>query len=356
MVEATRSPVVVAGRPLVVRGSLGIAANGREPAGDGPRADAAARAEDLLVRATTAMQMAKADGGRQIRVYDGQVAELLAEQSLRLEELRVLLGSPDAVRDVPPGELVTHYQPQVDLRTGRVLGVEALVRWQHPRLGLVGPAAFLDLVERNGLMDRLTATVLRQAARQAVAWREDGLTLRVSVNLSATCLGDPGLLPLLDAVLAETTLRPQDLVLEVTETSLMADPASALEQLRTIADRGVGISIDDYGTGYSSLGYLNDLPATELKIDRSFISRLLSDGRTAAIVAGTVTLAHHLGLRLVAEGVEDEATLAAVHELGFDEVQGYVHSRPLPADGFAAWLGTRPAPGCPAATAAARTA
>ena len=289
------------------------------------------------------MQIAKADGGRQVRVYDEQVAEVLREEARRVEELRVLLDSPDAVRGVRAGELVTHYQPQVDLRTGRVLGVEALVRWEHPRLGLVGPGAFLDLVEEHGLMSRLTATVLEQAARQSVRWREAGMPLRVSVNLSATCLGDPQLLPLLDDVLAATTMRARDLVLEVTETSLMADPTSALEQMREIARRGIGISIDDYGTGYSSLGYLNDLPATELKIDRSFIDRLGTDPRTAAIVAGTVTLGHHLGLRLVAEGVEDEATLAAVRELGCDEVQGYVHSRPLPADALTAWVRDREA-------------
>jgi len=341
LATATRYPVTVAGRQLQVRGSLGIAATDQDA--DALATTSASQAERLLVQASTAMQIAKADGGRQVRVYDDQVAEVLREEVRRLEELRVLLGSPDAVRGVRAGELVMHYQPQVDLRTDRVLGVEALVRWENPRLGLLGPGDFLDLVERNGLMDRLTATVLDHAARQSVRWRESGLPLRVSVNLSATCLGHPGLLPLLDDVLATTTLRAQDLVLEVTETSLMADPTSALEQMREIAARGIGISIDDYGTGYSSLGYLNDLPATELKIDRSFISRLGTDPRTAAIVAATVTLGHHLGLRLVAEGVEDEETLAAVRELGCDEVQGYVHSRPLPADLFTAWVREREA-------------
>ena len=166
-----------------------------------------------------------------------------------------------------------------------MVGAEALVRWQHPRLGLLGPELFVELAEQNGLMQALTGRVLREVAAQ-------------------------------------------------TGRCLMKDPGRALAAMQLIADRGIGISIDDYGTGYSSLSYLNDLPATELKIDRSFTTRLTRDPRTAEIVAGTVDLAHRLGMRLLAEGVEDDATLAMIEDLGCDDSQGYLHSRPLPGGRF----------------------
>jgi EAL domain-containing protein (putative c-di-GMP-specific phosphodiesterase class I) len=211
------------------------------------------------------------------------------------------------------------------------------VRWQHPRLGLLGPDLFIELAEQNGLMQALTAQVMREATAQTARWRSDGHRLRVSVNLSAGGLAHRSLLPLIDEVLA-AGMPAADLVLEVTETSLMKDPALALEAMHRIAARGVGISIDDYGTGYSSLRYMNDLPACELKIDRSFTVRTTTDPRTAAIVAGTVELAHRLGMRLIAEGVEDDETYLMVKALGCDESQGYRHSRPLPAETFLTWL------------------
>jgi EAL domain-containing protein (putative c-di-GMP-specific phosphodiesterase class I) len=283
------------------------------------------------------MYAAKAAGGG-LRVHDEDAAAAFEERARRIEELKVLLAAPDAAGDLDVGTVEVHYQPQVDVLTGATVGAEALVRWRSPRLGLVYPDGFIDLVEEHGLMGELTTAVLWQAARQAAIWRDAGLPLRMAVNLSTSCLAHPDLLDVLDDVLTATALEPADLVLEITETTLMADPARALVVAREITDRGVALSIDDYGTGYSSLAYLNDLPATELKLDRIFTARLTSDPRTAAIVAGTVTLAHHLGLRLVAEGVEDAATLAVVRSLGGAEAQGYLHSRPLPAEAFTAWL------------------
>ena len=231
-----------------------------------------------------------------------------------------------------------HFQPQVSARTGDVVGVEALVRWRHPRQGILFPHAFLDLVERHGLMFELTRTVLHRAAGETRRWASLGRRPRLAVNLSTSCLSDPDLLPMVDQVVAECGMEPSQLTLEITETTLMSDPEGALDVMRQLAARQIAISIDDYGTGYSSLAYLTDLPAKELKLDRSFTSRVLHDQRTASIIAGTIDLAHGLGLRIVAEGVEDEATLVVLRKLGCDETQGYLHGRPMPADYFVNWL------------------
>ncbi|WP_337062620.1 putative bifunctional diguanylate cyclase/phosphodiesterase [Kineococcus sp. G2] len=356
---AVGEPVDVGGHRLLVACSIGIAtrARSRPAARAGAHEQAGARGLDQVARvvqaatavevgeegserllrdADTAMYAAKAAGGG-TRLHDRAAAREHREQARLVEELKVLLGAPDAVAGVACGELVVHYQPQLDLRTDEVTGAEALVRWQHPRLGLVGPQTFVDLVERHGLMTTLTTEVVQIAVQQAALWREQRLPLRVAVNVSASCFTDPTLLCLVLGTLREHRVRPHELVLEITETTLMSNPAHAATLTRELAAHGVGISIDDYGTGYSSLAYLDDLPAAELKVDRSFTSRLLHNPRTRAIVAGTVALAHELGLRLLVEGVEDEDTLRLVRRLGADEVQGFVHSRPLPADAFTAW-------------------
>jgi diguanylate cyclase (GGDEF)-like protein len=287
---------------------------------------------ELLRQADAAMYLAKTSGlgvGR----YDSAVDALAQERLELVEDLHRALAGSQLDRE----QIVVYFQPQLATATGRVTGAEALVRWQHPRRGLLAPDTFIELAEQNELMGALTDRVLREAAHQALRWRATGHPLRVSVNLSASGLGSDSLLLLIDEVLA-TGLMAEDLVLEVTETSLMKDPESALAAMRRITACGVGISIDDYGTGYSSLSYLNDLPAIELKIDRSFTARITSDPRTVAIVAATVDLAHRLGLRLVAEGVEDEAALTEMARLGCDETQGYLHSRPLAPEPFLAWL------------------
>jgi diguanylate cyclase len=292
---------------------------------------------ELLRRADVAMYQAKVSG-LGVRAYDrGLDAQTLQRREL-LEDLRTaLLEDPD------DDQITAFFQPQVDVWSGKVVGAEALVRWQHPRLGLLTPDRFLDIVEDNGLMPALTAKVLRTAvaARHCLA-AQGGPQLRISVNLSASCVTDPGLLLTIDEILLSGAIRPQDLLLEVTETSLMTNQEEALAALRAIADRGVGLSIDDYGTGYSSLSYMNILPAIELKIDRSFTVRVCEDERTAAIVAGTAELAHRLGMRLVAEGTENETVLQRVRELGCDISQGYLHSRPLPPEAFQRWLTEQP--------------
>ncbi|QTE31173.1 putative bifunctional diguanylate cyclase/phosphodiesterase [Pengzhenrongella sicca] len=325
--DEARAIADIAGHPVRTSVSIGLAAGA--PDLDG---------EELLRRADAAMFLAKSGGGGGVSRYDSEIDRADRDRGTRVEELRAALdlGRPD------PGEqFVIYYQPQVDVRSLAVTGVEALVRWQHPGLGLLAPGEFIDLVEKYGLMPELTARVLGEAAAQAARWQADGVPLRMSVNISTSFLTHPELLPLLDTVLASTALDPALLVLEVTETTLMADAVRGLEAAHAIAARGVGLSIDDYGTGYSSLAYLNDLPATELKLDQSFVSRLVVDDRTAAIVAATIELAHRLGLRSIAEGVEDDATLAVLETLGCDECQGYLHSRPRPIASLEPWLRAR---------------
>jgi diguanylate cyclase (GGDEF)-like protein len=314
----------VDGRPVSIGASIGIAALAQQAGAPNDDIDSS----ELLRRADVAMYVAK-QGGSRVSIYHSAVDVEKRERATRLEELRTVLGSPTPTRF--GGELLVYYQPQLDAESREIVGAEALVRWEHPRLGVIGPDAFLDLVEDNNLMGRLTDRVLNDACAQAVRWRDKGTPLRVAVNLSASSLSDPDLLPMVDAALDTSGLHPSALTLEITETTLMKDPDWCLETTRQIAARGIGVSIDDYGTGYSSLAYLSDLPATELKLDRTLTARVAADKRTAAVVAGTVELAHRLDLRLVAEGVEDEEILDALHALHCDEVQGFLFGRPGPA-------------------------
>ncbi|WP_263119705.1 EAL domain-containing protein [Cellulomonas sp. RIT-PI-Y] len=321
--EAAAVPSETGGRVLRVSASIGVASTMLGEQRDG----------ELLRGADAAMYIAKRSGSG-VCVYDRATDAQARTRHELAEELRAMLTGSTAEH----GHLTVHFQPQLDAATGRVLAAEALVRWDHPRRGLLGPYAFLDLAEEHGLMTPLTWHVLDQATGQAALWRAAGLDLPVAVNLSTSCLEYPGLLQALEGALDRAGLPPSRLVVEITETTLMHDPRLAVEVTRQIAGLGIAVSIDDYGTGYSSLAYLNDLPAEELKLDRSFTGKLTSDPRTRAIVSGTIELAHHLGLRLVAEGVEDEATLDLLRRLGCDRTQGFLHARPMPAPDFAEWM------------------
>jgi EAL domain-containing protein (putative c-di-GMP-specific phosphodiesterase class I) len=239
------------------------------------------------------------------------------------------------------GQLVLHHQPKVSPRDGRVTGVEVLVRWQHPTRGLLYPDAFIDLAESFGLMNSLTVAVLDLALAQCRSWRDGGWQLGVAVNVSPSNLVDEDFPRAVAGLLDRHGLLATDLVLEVTEGLLMEDRERAASVLTRLRSMGAGIAIDDYGTGYSSLAYLAELPVTELKLDRSFVAAMTGSPRSAAIVTSTLQLAHALGLVLVAEGVEDEQTLQALAALGCDTVQGYHLSRPLPAAELEAWLGAR---------------
>lgn len=312
------APFEIAGLNVHVAGSLGLTWHAGAPVAPA----------ELLRQADAAMYDAKRSGTRVAR-YD---ADRHGDSSGRLalvEELRA---------GVQNGELVLHHQPQLDVATGGTIGVEALVRWQHPTRGLLQPGDFLPLAEVHGLMGALTEEVLAQAVAQAAVWHRAGRGLQVSVNLSASNLLDTALPQRVADLLDTHDLPPSVLVLEVTETVLLSDPDRSLAVVGALADLGATVSIDDFGTGYASLTYLHQLPVAELKLDRSFTADLLTDDRAAAIVASTIRLAHQLGLRVVAEGVEDPATLVHLRALDCDMSQGYLHAPPLPAAALEDWL------------------
>jgi len=249
------------------------------------------------------------------------------------------LARGGALRDaLEQGALTLHYQPQVDLATGRVTGVEALVRWPHPAQGLIPPDRFIPLAEQTGLIAPLTAWVLAEAIRQCRAWQRAGLLMGVSVNLSMWNLHDPTLPDRVAALLRDHGVSPAWLRLELTESALMADPERALAVVARLSGLGVGLAVDDFGSGYSSLAYLKTLPVDEIKIDKGFVRAMATEERDAAIVASTVALGHALGLRVVAEGIEDQATWELLGGMGCDVAQGYYMSRPLPATDLQRWV------------------
>jgi diguanylate cyclase (GGDEF)-like protein/PAS domain S-box-containing protein len=235
-------------------------------------------------------------------------------------------------------QLLLHYQPQIDLRTGRVFGAEALVRWPHPRDGMLPPAQFVPLAEHTGLIKSLSLWVLETALLQCRLWRRSGLNIDVAVNLSPTSLKDDQLPKTIERLLNNADALPSWLVLEITENALMTDPAAAKTTLLRLRDMGVRISIDDFGAGQSSLSYLRDYPVDEIKIDRSFIQGINTDQSAATIVQSIIELGANLDFRVVAEGIEDQKTLDRLVALGCHAAQGFFLGRPLPAHEFTSWL------------------
>ena len=241
-------------------------------------------------------------------------------------------------RAIDQQQLVLHYQPKVDAHSGQVLGVEALVRWQHPTHGLLPPGEFIPLAERTGLIGPLTHYVLDAALQQCRDWRRAGHELAVAVNVSARSLLDLAFPDEVAGLLVRWEVPARLLVVEITESTIMADPAHALQILGRLNQMGVQLSIDDFGTGYSSMAYLKSLPVHELKVDQSFVSQMTSNPSDAVIVRSTVDLGRNLGLHVVAEGVEDSLTLQELDALGCDAIQGYYISRPVPPDELIRWL------------------
>jgi EAL domain-containing protein (putative c-di-GMP-specific phosphodiesterase class I) len=234
-------------------------------------------------------------------------------------------------------ELMLYCQPKLQVQSGEVCGAEALVRWKHPRLGVVSPGDFIALAENTGLITPLTYWMLDAALRQLYAWSQAGEVQPLSINLSARDLHDPKLLERVEGALATWGADPAWLAFELTESALMRDPVAALETLGRLKRLDLQLAIDDYGTGYSSLSYLRQLPVDTLKIDQSFVRNLQRDQGCEAIVHSTIELAHSLGLSVIAEGVEDAATLSRLQDLACDMAQGYCISRPLPAAEFKGW-------------------
>jgi diguanylate cyclase len=241
-------------------------------------------------------------------------------------------------RAIQNGELVLHYQPKFDLRTRRIVGVEALVRWLPPGQELVFPDVFIGVAERAGIMKPLTFAVLDLALRQFRAWDERGLTLPMAVNLTASILDDNDFPDQLCAALEAVFVAPAGIALELTESVVMAKPDRTLNILERLSEMGFQLAIDDFGTGYSSLAYLGRLPVDEIKIDRSFVLKMSTSEGDRTIVQASIDLAHKFGKRVVAEGVEDTTTLHLLEEMGCDQAQGYLISRPLPAEHLARWL------------------
>jgi diguanylate cyclase (GGDEF)-like protein len=323
MVQAIfEQPVTLDGRPIDVGLSIGVAhcpTHGEDPW--------------LLLRcADIAMYAAKRDHSG-IAVYDPRLDQHRTEHLSLLSDLR---------RAVAEDELCLYYQPKLELRRGQIIGVEALVRWQHPQRGLIGPMEFLPFAEQTGMITHITRWVLENAIQQCRAWRHHGLLLHVSLNVSSHDLMDRDFPELLTDAARRHAVPPNCIVVEVTESALMQDPKRAEQSILELKKQGFRLSIDDYGTGYSSLAYLQNLHCDELKIDRSFVMHVAERERDAAIVRSTVDLGHSLGMSVVAEGVESGDVLNTLRTLQCDTVQGYGISRPMEARVLGEWLASCP--------------
>jgi diguanylate cyclase (GGDEF)-like protein len=287
-----------------------------------------ADATTLLQRADVAMYHAK-------RTASGVVVYSAAQDDYSPDRLALISALRLAIDQ---DQLILHYQPKLDLKTQRVDGVEALVRWQHPEHGLIPPAEFIPLAEHTGLIRPLTRWVLSRALQQCRAWQLAELELSVAVNLSARSLHDPTLIPTVVELLDAWSVRADRLEIELTESSLMADPVHGAEILQQLHEMGIRIAIDDFGTGYSSLAYLRRLPVDEIKVDRSFVQNMASNGDDAFFIRSVCDLGHSLRLEVVAEGVESQQSLQLLAVMGCDLAQGYHLSRPLAAHELESWL------------------
>lgn len=310
-------PIVIEGYEVFVTASIGISLFPN----DGLDKNA------LITNADVAMYRAKEEGRNHFQFYTFGMNATTVERLTLENDLR---------RALERDELLLHYQPLMDCATGEVVGCEALIRWQHPELGLVPPARFISIAEENGLIVPIGDWVLREACRQNKAWIDaGGAPINVSVNLSSRQFHQQSMLKTVTKALDAAKLDARLLTLEITESSLMHDPDDAVATLCLLHNIGIGVSIDDFGTGYSSLGHLKRFPLDSLKIDRAFISDITQNPEDAAIVRAILAMAHSLRLKVVAEGVETEKQLRFLREVGCDEVQGYFFAKPLPAEEFA---------------------
>ncbi|HET9103238.1 MAG TPA: EAL domain-containing protein [Solirubrobacteraceae bacterium] len=320
LMECISEPFSVDELSLEVGASIGVA---RFPH-DGEDSHALLRCADIAMYAAKEAQT-------DYKIYTAEQNQHTVRRLSVLSDIRHALSSD---------EIVVHFQPIVDLDDLSVTGAEGLVRWQHPEHGLIPPGAFVQTVEQTGLIGPLTRHVLERSIAECAAWRRNGRDLSVAVNLSVRNLLDRDLPKEIERLLDSYGLPADALQLEITESMIMSDPDRAVATVTRLSALGVRMSVDDFGTGYSSLANLRKLPIDELKIDRSFVSPMLRDESDLIIVRSTINLGHDLGLRIIAEGVEDGATLQRLALLGCDHAQGYHLSRPLPARDFGAWLET----------------
>jgi len=321
VLEELEQPVAVEGLALDVSGSVGISMFPMH----------AEDAETLLRRADVAMYVAKENGGG-YEVYQDSFDRHNPQRLTLIGQVRPALES---------GEFVMYYQPKVRLMDGRVAGAEALIRWEHPTLGLVPPDEFIPLVEKTVLLRPLTHYVAETVLKQWKEWAGMGIRIPLAINVSPRSLLDSDFPDSIQQLLQETQVPPAFLRIELTEGYLMGDSGRSISVLDALANVGVGLSIDDFGTGYSSLSYLKRLPIEEIKVDRSFVMQMHVDANDFMIVRATVDLGSNLGLRVVAEGVEDLATFDRLADFGCDEAQGYYISKPMSAVEFTRWLSVR---------------
>jgi len=320
LLERVAQPCMVSTHELSLTLSIGIAMY--PPDGD--------TVDELMRCADTAMYRAKVEGRGTYQFFTVG----MQQRSVRQLQLEAALR-----RAAERGELLLHYQPQVDARSGAVLGVEALVRWSHPELGMVSPGEFIPLAESSGQILAIGEWVMRTAVRQIQAWRETGLTgLVVAVNLSAIQFRDPGLPELVKSILDEAQLPPSCLELELTESVATGNPTAAIAMMDRLHVLGVRLSIDDFGTGYSSLNYLKRFRIHTLKIDQSFVHDIGTDADDRAIVQAIVQMAHALQLTTIAEGVETDVQASFLRSQGCDVMQGYRFCRPLEASAAGTWM------------------
>jgi len=319
---ALQQPFIVDRMQLAVTAAIGIAvapAHGTE-------------VSTLLQHADIAMYNAKENGDGGVEVYDPDQNRHSTRRLTLASELQTAIAE---------GKLDVVYQPKAELTTGAFAGVEALVRGEHPKHGPIPPDEFVPLAEGSGQMRAMTSLVLDRVLAQIATWRETGVDIAVAVNLSVRSLIDVDFASELHALCRAHGVRPNKLLLEITETQMMADPARTIRMLERLATLGIQLSVDDFGTGYSSLSYLQRLPVHEIKVDRSFVLGMTADDANTKIVRSIVDLGHNLGLRVVAEGVEDRITWEALAALGCDIAQGFYLSRPLPGAQLTSWLQTQ---------------
>lgn len=311
-------PFVIDGHKISVDGSIGIAMYPEH----------ASLSQQLMQHADVAMYAAKRNGDSY-----AMYTEEMNHSCLTKLTLIALLKHPEF-----PDQLTIYYQPKINLRTGTVCGLEALVRWKHPTLGDIPPEEFITVAECSDNMKQITFTVLHKVLAQLETWHASGCDLKIAINLSVRSLSDKNLPNDIAQALAAYHIAPSSLILEITESSIMLNPVLANATLTTLSALGVQCSIDDFGTGYSSLAYLKNLPAREIKIDKSFVTDMTTNENDAIIVHATIVMAHNMGYRVVAEGVESEETLELLHILGCDVAQGYFFSKPMPVHAVTEWV------------------
>ena len=318
--ECLAQPDFIDAQTLYVTACVGIAIHG--PDGN--------EAEDLLKNAESAMHFAKQDGHNAMRFFTA---------SMNADAARKLALANDLRRAVSNRQFALHYQPQVDLGSGRIIAAEALIRWDHPVHGRISPLDFIPLAEELGLIVQIGEWVARSACSAALAWQQEGSApVGVAINVSPKQFRDPAFLRMIRDVLADTGLPPGCLELEITEGVMVDDPEATIANMQAFRDLGVQMAIDDFGTGYSSLSYLTQFPIDRLKIDQSFVRRLENDAQSASIAHAVVVLGHAMNLKVIAEGVETAANLAQLREFGCDEIQGFLVAKPLPEAQFVAML------------------